>query len=195
MRIMSFLKFDMVKKRNILIIGILSVFFATFVISAALYLKSAMSSVTISCDIPLCSADADLVYADIDIARVKNLLDPVHYEGIITLDGRTYVDRMQRFGVKENCTVFERIGEKFRLKNDSVPYNDFYYPSTGNYESMFWISFINDKKGGTYVRIRFHDMQNDSDAYYYGPAETAKEAAAIEKMFADVSNYDENSGW
>ena len=145
-------------------------------------------SVDIKRGLDVCSTDGEIKRAEIDIKRVKNLIDPVHYEGTVTLDDDVYTDHMQSFNVRGNYTLFERLGEKWRLREWGVPYNDFRSAEPGAIGTLFWIAFIKDG-GETYVRLRFNDGN------LYGPADSAEEAARIEELFGLTEKYDETSGW
>lgn len=172
------------RKKIIISIGIALIFVALTI----LVIASSTSKVPITYEMTMCSVDGDILQADINIVRVKGIIDPAHYDGKITVDGKTYIDHMSRFSIKENYSIIERLRERWRTRNFSLPYNAFYYPSTGVINSMFWVSFINVGKE-TYVRFRFNSVN------YYGSASSAEEARIIEEQFSDADNYDENSGW
>ena len=155
---------------------------------AVCFALSRTYSVDIKRWLDVCSTDSEVKRAEIDIKRVKNLLDPVHYDGTVTLDGVVYTDHMQSFNVRENCTLFERLGEKWRLRKMNLPYNDFRSAEPGAIGTTLWIAFINDG-GETYVRLRFNDGN------LYGPADSAGEAARIEELFGLAEKYDDTSGW
>ena len=159
------------------------------IVFAACFALCRTYSVEIKRGLEVCSAEGEVKRAGIDISRVKNLIDPIHYEGTITLDGDVYTDHMQSFNIRENSTVFERLGEKWRLREWGVPYNDFRFAAPGTIGTTFWIAFINDG-GETYVRLRFSGGKN-----LYGPADNADEAKRIEELFSVADNYDETSGW
>ena len=106
----------------------------------------------------------------------------------IALDGEVYTDHMQSFNIRGNYTLFERLGEKWRLREWGVPYNDFRSAEPGAIGTTFWIAFIKDG-GETYVRLRFNDGN------LYGPADSAGEAARVEELFGLAEKYDETSGW
>ena len=171
-------------KKKIIIIAIVAILVALTV----LVLADSMYKVPLTYKMTMCSSDGKSVQVHIDIMRVKNIIDPVHYEGTITVDKKTYIDHMSRFGIKENYSTFERLKEKWRMRGFPLPYNDFFYPSTGKIDSMFWVSFIHIEEK-TYVRFRFNSIN------YYGPAYSAEEAKKIEEQFSIADNYDENSGW
>lgn len=155
---------------------------------AVCFALSRTYSVDIKRELEVCSFEGEVKRAGIDISRVKNLLDPVHYDGTVTLDGVVYTDHMQSFNVRGNCTLFERLGEKWRLREWSVPYNDFRSAEPGAIGTTSWIAFIKDG-GETYVRLRFNDGN------LYGPADSAGEAARIEELFGLAEKYDDTSGW
>ena len=156
---------------------------------AVCFALSRTYSVEIKRGFEVCSVEGEVKRAGIDISRVKNLLDPVHYEGTITLDDDVYTDHMQSFNIRGNSTLFERLGEKCRLRKMNLPYNDFRFAAPGTLGTTFWIAFINDG-GESYVRLRFSGGRN-----LYGPADNADEAKRIEELFSYADRYDETSGW
>lgn len=172
-------------KRNLIILTIPVI----IIVCLVCIVSDRTYSVEIKRGFEVCSVEGEVKRAGIDISRVKNLLDPIHYEGTITLDGDVYADHMQSFNIRENSTVFERLGEKWRLRKISLPYNDFRFAAPGTLGTTFWIAFINDG-GETYVRLRFSGGKN-----LYGPADNADEAKRIEELFSAADSYDETSGW
>ena len=100
-------------KRNLIILTIPVI----IIVCLVCIVSDRTYSVEIKRGFEVCSVEGEVKRAGIDISRVKNLLDPVHYEGTITLDGDVYTDHMQSFNIRENSTVFERLGEKWRRKS------------------------------------------------------------------------------
>ncbi len=138
---------------------------------------------SVSLETIVCTEDGVTGMLKMDADRIDNGIDPVYYDGTLTLNGVTYIDHMDRF-----YAVKRPLGDRLRSRSEEGPYNGFYAPRYDSIPEMLTVIVHPDFPELVWV---YHvDFEKDIHRTYFGPADNAADARAVKQQWAASGTSD-----